>query len=311
MRGYIQTCDGAQFALGNILSWEITLTGGVPCDEFCVRCAAEGDAAPVMERAVRFFARRDGEDVFCGVVDAYSLAKDEHGAVLCIEGRGMAALLLDNEVTKQTYQRVTAAELIRTLAAPLGIRCGECAPLMAASFEVEAGASVWGVLESFAKISSRYLPYMSATGVLSLTPPSQEVRHVIGGSAPMLGFTYESRRYGVISEILVLPRGGGYGQTVRNERFCALGGSCRRVVYLPAKGKTVARVDTPQYQIEQSEKDARVLRVTLGGRFDVFPGECVEFRRGEAEIDGVYRTAQRESVCGSGGERTIMTLWRE
>ena len=311
MRGYIQTCDGVQFALGSILSWEITLTGGVPCDEFCVRCAVEGDAAPVMERAVRFFARRDNEDVFCGVVDAYSVTKDERGALLCIEGRGLAALLLDNEVASRTYQRVTGEELIRTLAEPLGVKCGECANLMAASFGVDAGASVWGVLESFAKVSAQYLPRMSATGVLSLAPLPQEIRHIISGAAPLLGFAYESRRYGVISEILVLPRGGGYGQTVRNERFCALGGSCRRVVYLPVKGRTVVRADTPQYQIEQSEKDARVLRVTLGGWFDVFPGERVEFLRGEAEIDGVYRTAQRESVCDSGGERTILTLWRE
>ena len=311
MRGYIQTCDGAQFALGSMLSWEITLTGGVPCDEFCVRCAAEGEVAPVMERAVRFFARRGGEDVFCGVVDAYAITKNERGTVLCIEGRGMAALLLDNEVQSQTYQYVTAGELIRTLAVPLGIQCGECAQLAASNFSIEAGASVWGALESFAKASARYLPYMSTMGVLSLAPCSQDILHVIGGASPLLDFTYESRRYGVISEILTIPRGGGYGQTVRNERFCALGGSCRRVVYLPAKGKAVSRADTPQYQIEQSEKDARVLCVTLEGWSNVFPGERVQFLRGEPEIDGIYRTAQRQSVCEGGGERTILTLWRE
>ena len=155
MRGYVQTCDGVQLALGSMLSWEITLTGGVPCDEFCVRCAAEGEIAPVMERAVRCFARRGGEEVFCGVVDAYSITKDERGAVLCIEGRGMAALLLDNEVPSQTYQRVTGEELIRSLAVPLGIKCGECAPLMASPFNVEAGASVWGALQKRAHSISR------------------------------------------------------------------------------------------------------------------------------------------------------------
>lgn len=311
MRGYIQTCDGVQFALGSMLSWEITLTGGVPCDEFCVRCAAGDDAAVVMERAVRFLARRDGADVFCGVVDAYSVKKDDHGAILCIEGRGMAALLLDNEVESRVYQGVTAYELVNELTVPFGIRCDTCTALTASPFNVEAGASVWGVLENIAKAGGGCAPRMSAMGVLSIAPQTREITRSLGWAAPVLSFTYESRRYGVISEVLAVERGSGRSQTVRNEAFCARGGMCRRVVYLPAKGKTVTRADTPQYQIEESEKDAWVLCVTLAGSFDAFPGELIQFMRGENGIDGVYRVAQHESVCDGGGERTILTLWRE
>lgn len=41
MKGYLTTCDGAQFELPTLLKWEFSYTGSVPCDSFTLKCAYE------------------------------------------------------------------------------------------------------------------------------------------------------------------------------------------------------------------------------------------------------------------------------
>ena len=53
MKGYLTTCDGAQFELPTLLKWEFSYTGSVPCDSFTLRCAYEPAMAEVLRRAVR------------------------------------------------------------------------------------------------------------------------------------------------------------------------------------------------------------------------------------------------------------------
>ncbi|MFQ6976807.1 MAG: hypothetical protein ACLRSD_07335 [Oscillibacter sp.] len=66
MKGYLTTCDGAQFELPTLLKWEFSYTGSVPCDSFTLRCAYEPAMAEVLRRAVRFTAREDGTVGICG-----------------------------------------------------------------------------------------------------------------------------------------------------------------------------------------------------------------------------------------------------
>ena len=51
MKGYLTTCDGAQFELPTLLKWEFSYTGSVPCDSFTLRCAYEPAMAEVLRRA--------------------------------------------------------------------------------------------------------------------------------------------------------------------------------------------------------------------------------------------------------------------
>jgi len=83
--------------LPTLLKWEFSYTGSVPCDSFTLRCAYEPAMAETLRRAVRFTAREDGTVEFAGVVDECGVTCDEKGLQLEVSGRGMAALLLDNE----------------------------------------------------------------------------------------------------------------------------------------------------------------------------------------------------------------------
>ena len=107
MKGYLTTCDGAQFELPTLLKWEFSYTGSVPCDSFTLKCAYEPAMAEVLRRAVRFTAREDGTVEFAGVVDECGVTCDEKGLQLEVSGRGMAALLLDNEAESVSYQWAT------------------------------------------------------------------------------------------------------------------------------------------------------------------------------------------------------------
>ena len=82
MKGYLTTCDGAQFELPTLLKWEFSYTGSVPCDSFTLKCAYEPAMAEVLRRAVRFTAREDGAVEFAGVVDECGVTCDEKGLQL-------------------------------------------------------------------------------------------------------------------------------------------------------------------------------------------------------------------------------------
>ena len=58
---------------------------------------------------------------FRGVIDEWSAVCGAEGAVLTVEGRGMAALLLDNEAEAVTYQRAALSEILKDHAAVCGV----------------------------------------------------------------------------------------------------------------------------------------------------------------------------------------------
>lgn len=153
MKGYLTTCDGAQFELPTLLKWEFSYTGSVPCDSFTLKCAYEPAMAEVLRRAVRFTAREDGTVEFAGVVDECGVTCDEKGLQLEVSGRGMAALLLDNEAESVSYQWATMEEILKNHVTPYGIVCtGYDAVTAAARYRVANGSSQWKALNDFAAL---------------------------------------------------------------------------------------------------------------------------------------------------------------
>ena len=115
MRGYVTDWRGREWLLPYPTQWELEYTAGVPCDSFTFRCPWEmgGETAP--GDWVRFSARYQGEDMFIGVVDECQVTLDQGGCQLEISGRGLAALLLDNEAIGQDYGTATLADILRDM----------------------------------------------------------------------------------------------------------------------------------------------------------------------------------------------------
>ena len=139
MKCWAAGSDGTTFSLPAVTSWEFRYGLGSPCDSFEVVCLWEPGAEKILAGASRFFAEDNGSRVFTGVVDEYSCVRDERGSRLELSGRGMQALLLDNEAIPVEYQWATAQDILRRHAAPYGIPFRDDFPAGAVSLQRKIG----------------------------------------------------------------------------------------------------------------------------------------------------------------------------
>ena len=205
MKGYLTTCDGAQFELPTLLKWEFSYTGSVPCDSFTLKCAYEPAMAETLRRAVRFTAREDGTVEFAGVVDECGVTCDEKRWRREVSGRGMAALLLDNEAESVSYQWATMEEILKNHVTPYGIVCtGYDAVTAAARYRVANGSSQWKALNDFAALNGGIAPYFDKTGALEVKKNRKAARVSIDAKTPVTALSYCDKRYGVIADYMHL-----------------------------------------------------------------------------------------------------------
>lgn len=74
------------------------------------------------------------------------------GCVAEITGRGLQALLLDNQAEAADYGQATLAEILRRYVTPYGIGLEKAVSLPAVQgFSVASGSSCWKVLYTFAR----------------------------------------------------------------------------------------------------------------------------------------------------------------
>ena len=116
---------------------------------------------------------------------------------------------------------------------------------------------------------------------------------------------------GVIAEALVVDSKAGVKQSVKNEAFCARGGTSRRVFYVPARSGTQAMRYTGEYQIAKSKEGAETLRVTIAGRFTAAPGDIAAVSGTKIGIVGNFRVIECVRRFGESGEACEVTMQRE
>ena len=308
MTGRVETAGGRQYELPALMEWRLRRTGGVPCDSFRVKCLFRAEMGETLKESCRFTAVENGETVFHGVIDEWSAVCGAEGLVLTLEGRGMAALLLDNEAEAVNYQCASLSEILRDHAAACGVTwepCGEA--YGTGEYAVSSGSSRWKAIEGFARRCG-LTPYFTREGVLCLRGAETPRRHTLKEPEGLIKASYRDRRYGVLSEVTAVNRSKKLRQTVRNEAFLARGGSCRRVVYVPSRSVNELRY-TGRYQIEKSAEDARELTVTLAGRADVEPVDRVELTIARLGVQGTFRVSETLHTISARGETTELTLW--
>ena len=292
MNGFLTGFDGSVWALPPLLRWEAEHGLGSPCDAFSVSFLYESDFLEMLDAATRFRAEHEGETVFSGVVDEYEIRVGQKGAVVTVRGRGLAALLLDNEAEAAEYYNPGTAFILQNHVYPWGItevRTG--AEIRTGLLSVSGGSSQWRVVEDFFRFCGGIQPRFSKERIL-LLDGSGGRDLLLDGSAAITEQVYTGTRCGVISEVLVKMRNGAQS-LVENEEFKARGGNCRRVVYVPRKVGFDGMRHTGAYQIQRSEEDRRLCRITLPQLFAAFPGDRVTMTESPAGLHG------RFTVCGS------------
>ena len=112
MQGYLIDKNGTEYELPELLSWDICHGLGEPCDYFEVTVLYDTEMLTELYNAVRFRAKNGNDTVFYGVVDEYIINIDESGSAVSINGRSLAALLMDNELPKCTHYSLSRDTLL-------------------------------------------------------------------------------------------------------------------------------------------------------------------------------------------------------
>ena len=179
MTGRVETAGGKVYELPALLEWRLRRTGGVPCDSFRVKCLYSAEMGEVLKAAYRFAATENGVTRFRGVIDEWSAVCGAEGTVLTVEGRGMAALLLDNEAEAVTYQRAALSEILKDHAAACGVTWEPRGEVYGTGeYAVASGSSRWKAIEGFARRCG-LTPYFTREGVLCLRGAAEGRRLVL------------------------------------------------------------------------------------------------------------------------------------
>lgn len=311
MTGQIYTSDHHVYDLPELLAWNVTHTGTVPCDSYSVTFVYRPDMGPVLRLAAGFAALEDGALMLKGTVDEYTVDLDAGGLTATVSGRGYAARLLDNESRPVTYQDATLEEIVRRHVTPYGISCREIADVRAGSvYTVAAGVSQWTALEGFCRTYGGFSPRFARDGRLIAAPERDAGTHwTIGDGDPVLSCTLREDHYGVLTEALVIDKTQDVFYSVKNQDMIDRGGQCRRVIYTPGQSTWAAMRYTGEYQIKKSREDEKSVTVTLPGSFLAFPGDRVALELGRLGLSGAFRVAEAENVFSpQNGATATLTL---
>ncbi len=302
------TVDGRSFELPVTLRWRILRTGGVPCDELEAVCLYDGKLGEVLPLCHRFAAYEGAEAALLGVVDEYALEVSGEGVLLRLSGRGMAALLLDNEAEAENYQQATLSEILRRHAEPY-VSCERERELVARGvYRVTSGSSQWRAVSGFTELAGGFAPHMTALGVLRAAPLRGSGRQLRVEDSSVVRCQVRERRYGVLSEVLVKDKSGVHAETVRDGDFVRRGGRRRQVLYMPRRSSGEAMRYTAGYQLQKSREGARQVEIVLPGSFQAQPGDVVALRYPPLGLEGQYDVAEAESRGGPAGTLTTVVM---
>lgn len=301
MEAFLTDYDGKQFQLPVLLEWDFSYGMTLPCDAFEVTFLFEAEMYPTLQDAVRFYAVHEGATVFTGVVDDFEISVSEKGSVAVVHGRGLAALLLDNEAEAAQYFAASLDMVFSTYIYPFGItNVKNVAGIATQALNVESGESAWKVLEDFVWFGCGVKPRFSPDGVLLIGRQEGTKRRIDAGNA-VSAQTLRSRRYGIISRAVVKNKALGTSTVVVNEGFQTKGGCCRRVVNVPRRTMYNAMRATGEYQIARSREGCFSISLTVPALFAAFPGDIVTLANTPLGAAGTYDVAR--TVCFADGER--------
>lgn len=306
---WVRQGGGKEFQLPTAVSWRFCYGTDTPCDSFFLRCLWEKGQERLLSSACRFYAQWEGERVFTGVVDEFAVLCGKDGLYLELSGRGLAALLLDNEAMPAEYQRATRADIVANHVTPYGIQAvgGTGLPTVS-GFTVGSGESEWSVVRRYACYYGGVVPRFDRLGRLVLDRHRDDRAVRIGSKDRVTGWEYREERHGVLSQVAVRRRTTWGTQWASDPEFRAEGGCARRVITVPNTTGTTAMRYTADYQLRAAKRGRVRLHITAAGAFLAWPGELADVALDGVGTNGRYRVAQTEVRCGADGLTTTLVL---
>lgn len=291
------------------MAFQLSYGLGTPCDSFFLRCPWTVGQEGILRSVSRMTVQKDGSRIFFGVVDEWECSFDGSGYTLELVGRGVQALLLDNEALSADYGVATVQDILRTYVTPYGISLAGPASLPPVSgFSVRSGSSCWQVLYEFARYYGGVTPRFDPQGLLVLSPFADGKVTPIGGELPIKRLVLREKRYGVLSQVQMQNNVTKAIQTVKNEAFLQEGGSCSRVLMAPRNTSYQSMRYTAQYQLAQSQGERVRVELFLAQEFVAWPGELVALNLPSFGGNGRYRVLEATVSLGTEGYETRLLL---
>lgn len=302
MRGYIVDSLGNEYMLPMLFYWRVCHTDGRKCDSFEVSFQYSDEGAKLIKKAVRFYGLYEGKRVFYGVIDEFEL--DYSGSyTIKVWGRGLGALLMDNEAPAAEFSRCTVSDILERYVKSVGItKIAQGDFPYVTGLCVTSGESCFSVLSRFCEISAGITPRFSRDGTLILKKSGEE-RLIITNSDPVSDVVYREKRYGRISQATVKTVRGA-SVTEKDGEFISLGGSAGRINLVP---KNTSRADMARKAreiIEKSKKGKKMLEITLPSLFAAEPGNKASVYLTKIGAGGDYIISETEvwadeNSCGA------------
>lgn len=304
------TCyTGESYLIPTPLAWQLDYGLGSPCDSFWVKFPWEPEKKALMEQSTRVQVTEDGVPLFTGVVDEWECTWSQEGRMAQVTGRGMQALLLDNQAEAADYGQATLGEILRNYVTPYGITLEQPVSLPSVwGFSVSSGSSCWSVLYDFARYYAGVTPRFHRNGNLCLHPWTDGTPKELSADLPVIKVVDRYTRYGVLSQVTVKDVTGWRRQTETNDAFQAQGGCCSRVMLLPKNTSYQARRYNARFQLDRSAARMKELEVTIAQAFPAWPGELVKWNRSGMGRAGTYRVLESRVSMGEQGYETILVL---
>lgn len=309
MTGYLFDYKSNTLVLPELISWEISHTdGNTGTDNFEICCLYDSAMVSHLENAVRFKCEHEGQTVFYGIVDEYSVLSDVSGKTVSISGRGLGGILIDNKCRGQEFIACSLRDILDRYVKPYGITSIEgFSPRTVYGYSVSTGDSALSALSQFLDISANTVPRFSPAGELILS--GKTGKRWSCDDKKCIKTEITGKRYGVISHVDILTA-DGYRQTVKNEPFIQRGGLAGRVITVPRNTSWDMMKYSGKYRIEQSEKDSYKVELTVSEMFPVFPGDVVALTLPDA-VCGDYHVSETTCFGNGNGYGTKITLTRQ
>lgn len=307
MRAQITTYENRTFQLPTLLACRLEYACGSPCDAFWLELPAQPDQWEVYRKGVGLTLGWEGETVFTGIIDETECSLDGQGGKVTISGRSMAARLLDNQARPADYAAATLDDILRNHVTPYGIPVlDKPAVPPCFGFSVGSGQSEWQVLSRFARYHGGLVPRFDRLGRLCLAPfPHDPVRRLTDG-VPLLSVSKREKRYGAISEVLVLDKKRQQLHSIVHPQFSQEQGCCRRVVTAGAGTDALSSRYSARFQLEESLREKTTLSLTAPTLFFAWPGEWLRLERSEA--NGLWQVRETVVTLDEKGGRTTLEL---
>ena len=308
LTAFLTDFNGCTAELPILLSWDIRHGLGNPCDAFDVSFIYNPSILKLLSDATRFKAVYNDETVFFGVVDDFTVSADDAGMIATVSGRGMGALLLDNESVPAEYFYASLPFILDHHVYPWGIDQVKTSDIPTCTvFTVSAGSSQWKILEDFVWFSGGIRPRFSRDGILLLdNSPGKNL--LVDKNTAVFSQKYTEQRYGVISSVLVNNKALNISSIVENQEFSARGGNCRRVVSVPRNTFYDVMRHTGNYQLERSREEQLVLEISLLQPFAAFPGDTLTIEDSPLGVCGSFLVSESRCWANKNGGGTVLTL---